>query len=140
MNLNYCKAKQILERHLVVADKSFTIAELANMTQHEAKQLPTVRDVVKFKVKENQRSKLYTALAYTYIVSTGNKYKTCFISSFVAMYQSIFLIPYKIESTVYELFFFRTTDFPLISYSFSPLFMPLGVKVYPAIVTRHLGL
>ena len=64
MILNYCKAKQILERHLVVADKSFTISELANMTQHEAKQLPTVRDVVKFKVKENQRSKLFNHVLY----------------------------------------------------------------------------
>ncbi|XP_066902751.1 fasciclin-1 isoform X3 [Halyomorpha halys] len=51
-------AYHLLERHLVVADKSFTISELANMTQHEAKQLPTVRDVVKFKVKENQRNEM----------------------------------------------------------------------------------
>ncbi|XP_073982724.1 fasciclin 1 Fas1 domain-containing isoform X3 [Rhodnius prolixus] len=49
-------AKQILERHLVVADKGYTMAELRNMTMHEAKQLPTVRDVVMLKVRETDKS------------------------------------------------------------------------------------
>uniref|UniRef100_A0A146LUE9 Fasciclin-1 n=1 Tax=Lygus hesperus TaxID=30085 RepID=A0A146LUE9_LYGHE len=48
--------KQILERHLVVSDKAFSMAMLKNLTQYEAKQLSTVRDVVKIKVKENDKS------------------------------------------------------------------------------------
>ncbi|XP_014254837.2 fasciclin-1 isoform X4 [Cimex lectularius] len=50
-------AKQILERHLVVADKRFTMADLRNLTTHEARQLPTVRDVVKLRVKESDKKR-----------------------------------------------------------------------------------
>lgn len=49
-------ARQILERHLVVADQPYKMAELKNMTLYEAKELPTVRDVVKIKVKESEKS------------------------------------------------------------------------------------
>ncbi|KAK9512077.1 hypothetical protein O3M35_000586 [Rhynocoris fuscipes] len=49
-------AKQILERHLVVADQAYTMSELRAMTVHEAKQLPTVRDVVMLRVRENDKS------------------------------------------------------------------------------------
>ncbi|RZF46663.1 hypothetical protein LSTR_LSTR002526 [Laodelphax striatellus] len=47
--------KQILERHLVVADVSYTMAELKRMS-NETITLPTVRDVLKLRVKENDNS------------------------------------------------------------------------------------
>ncbi|BES97562.1 Fasciclin domain [Nesidiocoris tenuis] len=49
-------AKQILERHLVVSDKAYSMATLRNMTQYESVQLSTVRDVVKIRVKEAEKS------------------------------------------------------------------------------------
>ncbi|XP_039290461.1 fasciclin-1 isoform X3 [Nilaparvata lugens] len=47
--------KQILERHLVVADVSYTMAELKRMS-NETITLPTVRDVLKLRVKENDNN------------------------------------------------------------------------------------
>ena len=47
-----------MERHLVIADQAYKMAELKNMTLYEAKRLPTVRDDVKIKVKESYKSKL----------------------------------------------------------------------------------
>jgi hypothetical protein len=58
MSYNICsQARQILERHLVVADRAYTMADLKEMS-NDTVLLPTVRDHLKLKIKESDRSKL----------------------------------------------------------------------------------
>lgn len=51
------QAQQILERHLIV-DQAYTMAELKDLlANNESAILPTVRDILKIKVKETDKSK-----------------------------------------------------------------------------------
>jgi hypothetical protein len=50
------QVRQILERHLVVSDRAYTMADLKEMA-NDTVVLPTVRDHLRLKVKETDRSK-----------------------------------------------------------------------------------
>lgn len=50
------QSRQILERHLVVADKVFTMAELRNMG-NDSIVLPTLRDALTIRVREDGKRK-----------------------------------------------------------------------------------
>jgi hypothetical protein len=51
------QVRQILERHLVVADRAYTMADLKQLA-NDTVVLPTVRDHLKLRVKESDKSKL----------------------------------------------------------------------------------
>ena len=51
------QVRQILERHLVVSDRAFTMADLKEMA-NDTVVLQTVRDHLRLKVKESDKSKL----------------------------------------------------------------------------------
>lgn len=57
----FAKARQILERHLIISDKAFTMEDLrreANNNYNLSVKLPTVRDVSMYiKVKESSEGK-----------------------------------------------------------------------------------
>lgn len=53
--------RQILERHLVVSDRVYTMADL-KVIANETVQLPTVRDHLKIRVKESAKSKFHVIL------------------------------------------------------------------------------
>lgn len=58
MTHNICsQVRQILERHLVVSDRAYTMADLKEMA-NDTEVLPTVRDHLKLKIKESDRGKL----------------------------------------------------------------------------------
>lgn len=48
--------RQILERHLVVSDQAFTMAQLKERSLNDTEVLPTVRDHLRIKVKEIDKS------------------------------------------------------------------------------------
>lgn len=59
MDINYSfstfsliKARMILERHLVVADKAFSMADLRTMS-NDTIVLPTIRDALTIRVRED---------------------------------------------------------------------------------------
>lgn len=60
----FSQARLILERHLVIADKAFTMADLRSMG-NESIVLPTMRDALTIRVREENKRKL-------------NKYKISF--------------------------------------------------------------
>lgn len=53
----YIQARQVLERHLIISDKTFTMEELrkdANNNSNYSLKLPTVRDVSMYiKIRDN---------------------------------------------------------------------------------------
>lgn len=51
------QARLILERHLVIADKAFTMADLRSMG-NESIVLPTLRDALTIRVREDNKRKL----------------------------------------------------------------------------------
>jgi hypothetical protein len=51
------QVRQILERHLVVADRAYTMADLKQIA-NDTVVLPTVRDHLKLRIKESDKSKL----------------------------------------------------------------------------------
>lgn len=51
------QVQQILERHLVVSDRTYTMADLKELA-NDTVVLQTVRDHLKLKVKETDKSKL----------------------------------------------------------------------------------
>ena len=56
------QGRQILERHLVVADRVYTIAELKRLG-NESFTLPSLRDQLKLRLKESDQSKLTQILS-----------------------------------------------------------------------------
>jgi hypothetical protein len=52
------QVRQILERHLVVADRAYTMADLKQLANDTVVVLPTVRDHLKLRIKESDKSKL----------------------------------------------------------------------------------
>lgn len=54
----YCRlqARSILERHLVIADKAFTMADLRSMG-NDSIVLPTIRDALTIRVREEGKRK-----------------------------------------------------------------------------------
>lgn len=62
------QARNLLERHLVIADRAFTMADLKN--KNETIILPTQRDSLKIRVKEEDQGKLvYFNLIYVLFLS-----------------------------------------------------------------------
>jgi hypothetical protein len=58
MTHNNCsQVRQILERHLVVSDRAYTMADLKQLA-NDTVVLPTVRDHLKLRIKESDKSKL----------------------------------------------------------------------------------
>lgn len=58
MTHSHCsQVRQILERHLVVSDRAYTMAELKQLA-NDTVVLPTVRDHLKLRIKESDKSKL----------------------------------------------------------------------------------
>lgn len=55
-NTCYTQARTILERHLVIADKAFTMAALRSMA-NESIVLPTIRDALTIRVREEGKRK-----------------------------------------------------------------------------------
>lgn len=53
----HTQAKNILERHLVISDKVFTMADLKAMGNNETIVLPTIRDSLTVRVKEDDKRK-----------------------------------------------------------------------------------
>lgn len=54
--MTHLQTKQILERHLVIADQAYTMAKLREMSNDTIK-LTTIRDSLKIRVKEYGESK-----------------------------------------------------------------------------------
>lgn len=50
------QTKQILERHLVIADQAYTMAKLKEMSNDTIIFLPAARDTLKLRVKEHGES------------------------------------------------------------------------------------
>lgn len=54
--LFYFQARAILERHLVIADKAFTMADLRSLG-NDSIVLPTIRDALTIRVREDGKRK-----------------------------------------------------------------------------------
>lgn len=61
----HSQAKNILERHLVISDKVFTMADLKAMGNNETIVLPTIRDSLTVRVKEDDKRKY---ISFTYLL------------------------------------------------------------------------
>lgn len=66
------QARSILERHLVIADKVFTMAELRSMGHNDTIVLPTIRDSLTIRVKEDDKreynfTKLLCLLVFVFV-------------------------------------------------------------------------
>lgn len=78
----HSQAKNILERHLVIADKVFTMADLKAMGNNETIVLPTIRDSLTVRVKEDDKRK--------------------YISSYIPLFARVYLY-----DTIQILYFYR---------------------------------
>lgn len=61
--LTNLKARMILERHLVVADKAFSMADLRGMS-NDTIVLPTIRDALTIRVREDGKRKALNKFKY----------------------------------------------------------------------------
>lgn len=60
------QARTILERHLVIADKAFTMAALRSMA-NESIVLPTIRDALTIRVREEGKRKYFKSIKFSFI-------------------------------------------------------------------------
>lgn len=57
------QARAILERHLVISDKAFTMADLRSMG-NDSIVLPTIRDALTIRVREDGKRKYINTIQY----------------------------------------------------------------------------
>lgn len=62
------QARNILERHLVIADRIYTMAKLNEMANGTKVLLPTVRDSLNIRVKEEDRRKYSILMSFALIL------------------------------------------------------------------------
>lgn len=60
----YCQANTILERHLVVSDRIFTMNDLRNMSAGSDLILNTARDQLKIRITEHDKRKFANSLCH----------------------------------------------------------------------------
>lgn len=62
----YCQANTILERHLVVSDRIFTMNDLRNMSAGSDLILNTARDQLKIRIMEHDKRKFANSLCHRF--------------------------------------------------------------------------
>lgn len=62
----YCQANTILERHLVVSDRVFTMSDLRNMSAGSDLILNTARDQLKIRIMEHDKRKSAKVLSHRF--------------------------------------------------------------------------
>lgn len=65
----YCQANTILERHLVVSDRVFTMSDLRNMSAGSDLILNTARDQLKIRIMEHDKRKFSKLLSHRFDLS-----------------------------------------------------------------------
>lgn len=64
--LTHFQTKLVLERHLIISDQVFTMAELRARTSNNSVVLPTYRDALALRVREDEKRKLIKFSFYSF--------------------------------------------------------------------------